>query len=341
MWRLSASLRNSSRYSERVSFPAVRMRRLRKPSIRNLLTEIISPSNLVYPIFVEEKITDRRPINAMPGQFRQSLKTLVDEVEEVISLGIPSVFLFGIPSNKNESGSSAHVKNGVIQKATKLLKSNFGDSIVIITDVCLCEYTSHGHCGIIRKGQIMNDETLDVLAKIAVSHAESGVDVVAPSSMMDGQVSSIRKALDEEGLSETPIISYSAKFASSFYGPFREAADSKPSFGDRRGYQMNYASINEALREVELDINEGADIVMVKPALAYLDVINAVKMRFLAPLAAFNVSGEYSMVKLAAKQGWLKEKDAVLEVLTAIKRAGADIIITYHAKDATKWLKER
>lgn len=316
------------------------MRRLRKPLIRKLLTEVINPSNLVYPIFVEEKITDRRPINTMPGQFRQSLKTLVDEVEEVTSFGIPSVILFGIPSNKNESGSSAYVRNGVIQKATKLLKSNFGDSVAVITDVCLCEYTSHGHCGIIRNGQIVNDETLDVLAKIAVSHAESGADIVAPSSMMDGQVSSVRKGLDEGKFSETPILSYSAKFASSFYGPFREAADSKPSFGDRRGYQMNNAGVNEALREVELDINEGADVVMVKPALIHLDIINAVKMKFHVPLAAFNVSGEYSMVKLASKQGWLKERDAVLEVLMAIKRAGADIIITYHAKDAAKWLKE-
>lgn len=316
------------------------MRRLRKPSIRKLLTDVISPSNLVYPIFVEEKITDRRPINTMPGQFRHSLQTLVDEVEEVTSLGISSVILFGIPGNKSESGSLAYEKNGVIQKAVKLLKSNFGDSVVMITDVCLCGYTSHGHCGIIRKGQVVNDETLDRLAKIAVSHAESGVDIVAPSSMMDGQVFSIRRALDEEGFSETPIISYSAKFASSFYGPFREAADSKPSFGDRIGYQMNYAGVIEALREVELDIDEGADVVMVKPALLYLDVINAVKMKFHVPLAAFNVSGEYSMVKLAAKQGWLKERDAVLEVLTAIKRAGADVIITYHAKDVAKWLKE-
>ncbi len=316
------------------------MRRLRNPSIRNLLIEVISPSKLVYPVFVEEKITNRRPINAMPGQFRHSLKTLVDEVEEVTSLGIPSVILFGIPSDKNESGSSAYVKNGVIQKAVKLLKSNFGDSVAVITDVCLCEYTSHGHCGIIRKGQIANDETLVMLAKIAVSHAESGADIVAPSSMMDGQVSSIRKALEEEGFSETLILSYSAKFASSFYGPFREAADSKPAFGNRRGYQMSSASVNEALREVELDINEGADIVMVKPALAYLDIINAVKMKFNAPVAAFNVSGEYSMVKLIAKQGWLKERDTVLEVLAGIKRAGADIIITYHAKDVARWLKE-
>lgn len=316
------------------------MRRLREPSIRKLLTEVVSTSNLVYPIFVDEKSTDRRPIDAMPGQFRQSLKTLVDEVEGVTSLKIPSVILFGIPSNKNELGSAAYEKSGIIQRATKLLKSNFGDSVAVITDVCLCEYTSHGHCGIVRNGKIVNDETLDVLAKIATSHAESGADVIAPSSMMDGQVSSIRKSLDMEGFSETPILSYSAKFASSFYGPFREAADSKPSFGDRRGYQMNYASLDEALKEVELDINEGADVVMVKPALAYLDVINAVKTKFHVPLAAFNVSGEYSMVKLAAKQGWLEERDVVLEVLTAIKRAGADIIITYHAKDVVKWLKE-
>lgn len=325
-----------------MSFPQVRMRRLRKNStVRKLFSKMmLSRFNFVYPIFIDENIDNRKAIKSMPFQYRQSLKTLTNEVESLVSLGITSVMLFGIPRVKDENGLSAYAKNGIIQKAIRSLKSNFGDSIVVITDVCLCEYTSHGHCGVVRKGRVLNDETLDVLAKIAVSHAEVGADIVAPSGMMDGQVSKIRNALDVREFVDVSIMSYSAKFASSFYSPFREAADSKPAFGDRRGYQMNYANINEALREVELDISEGVDAVIVKPALAYLDVIHAVRNRFLIPLAAFNVSGEYSTVKNASKQGLIDERDAVLEILTSIKRAGADIIITYHAKDAAKWLQE-
>lgn len=318
------------------------MRRLRKSSaMRRLLAGTsLSVSNFVYPIFVDENIVDKKPIKSMPSQYRHSLKTLVNEVKEVVSLGIPAVILFGIPKVKNDVGSAAYTKNGVIQKAVKLLKSNFGDSLVVITDVCLCEYTSHGHCGILKESNVVNDETLNVLAKIAVSHAEVGADVVAPSSMMDGQVSRIRDILDKDGFSNVSILAYSAKFVSSFYRPFREAANSKTAFGDRKSYQMSYSNAEESLREVELDIIEGADIIMVKPALAYLDVIKAVKGKFSIPLAAYNVSGEYSVIKHASRIGLIDEKEAVLEVLTAIKRAGADIIVTYHAKDVAKWLNE-
>jgi len=318
------------------------MRRLRKSSaIRRLLNETsLNPSSLVYPVFVDEGTADKKPIKSMPGQYRQSLKTLVNEAEEIVSLDIPAIILFGIPKFKDNFGSSAYKKNGVIQKAVKLLKSNFGDSIAVITDVCLCGYTSYGHCGILMSDVIVNDETLDVLAKTAVSYAEAGADIVAPSSMMDGQVSKIRGALDDIDFTDIPILSYSAKFASSFYGPFREAADSKPSFGNRKSYQMNYANIEEVFREVELDINEGVDMVMIKPALAYLDIIKAVKSKFLIPLVAYNVSGEYSIVKYASQKGLIDEKEMVLEVLTAIKRAGSDIIVSYHAKDVANWLDE-
>lgn len=318
------------------------MRRLRKNSVvRRLLKEdSLNVSNFVYPIFVDENITSKKPLKMMPSQYRQSLKTLADEVEEVISSKIPAVILFGIPKSKDDVGSFAHAKDGVIQMALKLIKSNFGDSVVVITDVCMCEYTFHGHCGVVKNGQVLNDETLNVLAKTAVSHAEAGVDIVAPSAMMDGQVSKIRNALDKSGFSDVSILSYSAKFASSFYDPFREAAASKPSFGDRRSYQMSYFNRNEAFREVSLDISEGADIVMVKPALAYLDIISAIKFNFSVPVAAYNVSGEYSMVKFAAKEGLVNERNVVSEILAAMRRAGADIIVTYHAKDAAQWLKE-
>ena len=318
------------------------MRRLRKSSaMRRLLSETsLNPSNLVYPVFVDEGTVDKKQIKSMPGQYRQSLKTLVNDVEEIASLDIPAIILFGIPKLKDDFGSSAYKKNGVIQKALKLLKSNFGDSVVVITDVCLCGYTSHGHCGILKNDVIVNDKTLDVLARTAVSHAEAGADIVAPSAMMDGQVSKIRGVLDDSDFPDIPILSYSAKFASSFYGPFREAVDSKPSFGNRKSYQMNYANIEEVFREVELDINEGADMVMVKPALAYLDIIKAVKSKFPIPLVAYNVSGEYSMIKYASQKGLVDEKEMVLEVLTAIKRAGSDIIVSYHAKDVANWLDE-
>ena len=318
------------------------MTRLRKISAVRRLSggTSLSVSNFVYPIFVDENIVNKKPIKSMPSQYRHSLKTLVDEVKEVVSLGIPAVILFGIPKVKNDVGSVAYAKNGVIQRAVKLLKSNFGDTLAVITDVCLCEYTSHGHCGILKESSVVNDETVAALAKIAVSHAEAGVDIVAPSSMMDGQVSRIRDVLDEGGFTNVSILAYSAKFASSFYRPFREAVDSKPAFGDRKSYQMGYTNAEESLREVGLDITEGADIVMVKPALAYLDVIKMVKGVFSIPLAAFNVSGEYSMIKHASRIGLIDEKEAVLEILTAIKRAGADIIVTYHAKDVAKWLNE-
>jgi porphobilinogen synthase len=318
------------------------MRRLRKNSaVRRLLKETsLDVSNLVYPIFVDECIDNKTQIKYMPYQYKHSLKTIVDEVEDVVSLGISAVVLFGIPKVKDDGGSSAYAKNGIVQKVVKLLRSNFSDSLVIITDVCLCEYTLRGHCGLLKRDVVMNDETLNVLTKIAASHAEAGADVVAPSSMMDGQVSRIRDVLDTRGFLNTSILSYSTKFASSFYKPFREAVDSKPAFGDRKNYQMNYANMKEALREVELDVSEGADIVMVKPALAYLDIVKAIKDRFSIPLAAYNVSGEYSMVKYASKLGLLEEKESVLEILIAIRRAGADIIITYHAKDVAKWLNE-
>jgi len=275
----------------------------------------------------------------MPGVFRLSVDLAVKDVEEASELGIPAVILFGIPSKKDDVGSSAYSRDGVIQSAVRRIKSTFGGRVAVITDLCLCEYTSHGHCGIVEGGELLNDETLKVLAKVAVSHAEAGADIVAPSGMVDGQVEAIREALDDAGYSSTAIMAYSAKFASSFYSPFREAADSAPKVGDRRGYQMDYSNPDEAIREISLDVDEGADIVMVKPALAYLDVIRRAKDTFNIPLAAYNVSGEYSLIKAAAERGWVAEKDLTLEILTAIKRAGADLIITYHAKDAVRWLR--
>jgi porphobilinogen synthase len=274
----------------------------------------------------------------MPGCFRLPIQYVVDEVKQVIEQGIKAVILFGIPSEKDEKGSKAFDINGIVQKTIRNLKSEFGDQIVVMTDVCLCEYTTHGHCGIVKDGEIVNDLTLEVLQKAAVSHAQSGVDIVAPSGMIDGQVRFIRKALDDSGFSQVGIMAYSAKYASCFYSPFREAVDSKPQFGDRKSYQMGYGNQDEALREMELDIKEGADIIMVKPALAYLDMICRAKSKFKVPVAAFNVSGEYAMVKAAAQTGWMDEKAAILEILTGIKRAGADLIITYFAKDVGAWL---
>lgn len=322
-------------------FPIVRMRRLRRnETLRRMVRETtLTVNDLIYPMFVVPGEKQRQEVPSMPGVFRFSIDELVKEVEEVAKLGIPAVLLFGIPERKDEWGSEAYDENGIIQRAIRTIKRAVPE-LIVITDVCLCEYTSHGHCGIVRETpngfEVDNDATLEVLAKEAVSHAAAGADMVAPSDMMDGRVKAIREALDENGFSHVPIMSYAAKMASAFYGPFREAAESAPQFGDRRGYQMDFANKREALREIALDLEEGADIVMVKPALAYLDIIAAARERFDEPIAAYNVSGEYAMVKAAAKMGWLDEERIVWEILTAIKRAGADLIITYFAKDVAR-----
>ncbi len=297
----------------------------------------LSPDDFIYPLFVTFGKKVRKEIKSMPGCFQESVDMIVRHAKEVYSLGIPSVLLFGIPEKKDEIGSGAYDPHGVVQKAIREIKHKLPE-LYVITDVCMCEYTSHGHCGIIEGGDVKNDATLELLAKEAVSHATAGADMVAPSDMMDGRVGAIRAALDGEGFSETPIMSYAAKYASAFYGPFREAAESTPQFGDRRSYQMDPANRREALREVALDIDEGADIVMVKPAMTYLDVISDVRENFDLPVAAYNVSGEYSVIKAAAKLGWIDETRAMLEVLTSIKRAGADMILTYFAKEAAKAL---
>jgi len=293
--------------------------------------------DLVYPLFVIEGSGVKQDIASMPGIFRFSVDLLPKEVKEVAKLGIPAVLLFGIPDHKDDVGSAAYHPAGVLQRAIGTIKGSVPE-LLVVTDVCLCEYTSHGHCGIVVDGYVDNDRTLELLARTALSHAEAGADIVAPSDMMDGRVKAIREVLDENGFHHIPILSYAAKYASAFYGPFREAAESTPEFGNRRSYQMDPPNWREALREVEQDIAEGADMVMVKPALAYLDVIRKVRDATNYPLAAFNVSGEYAMVKAAAQRGWIDERGAILEVLTAIKRAGADIIITYHAKEAASWL---
>ncbi|MCX7725008.1 MAG: porphobilinogen synthase [Thermodesulfovibrio sp.] len=321
-------------------FPIHRPRRLRKSEIlRKMVREtILTPQDFVYPVFVVPGKDIKNPISSMPECFQESVDNVVKTAKEVFSLGIPAVILFGIPEYKDEKASSAYDDKGVVQQAVRAIKDTLPD-LIVITDVCLCEYTSHGHCGIIKDGKVDNDSTLEVLALEALSHARAGADIVAPSDMMDGRVGKIRKALDEEGFTDVAILSYSAKYASAFYGPFREAAQSAPAFGDRRSYQMDYANRREALKEVALDIEEGADIVMVKPALAYLDIISDVKRNFSVPVAAYNVSGEYSMIKAAAQLGWLNEDAVMLEVLTAIKRAGADIILTYFAKKAAKLIQ--
>jgi porphobilinogen synthase len=299
----------------------------------------LSQKHLVYPMFVELGTDSRTPIEAMPGVERLSISHAVEEAGAAHALGIPSVLLFGIPAEKDEQGSGAFDEEGVVQLAVRAIKDAHPD-LVVITDVCLCEYTSHGHCGVVRPdGRVDNDMSLELLAKTAISHANAGADIVAPSDMMDGRVGALRSQLDAEGHSETPIIAYSAKFASAFYGPFREAAESTPAFGDRRSYQMDPANSDEAVREALLDVEEGADVVMVKPALPYLDVIRRVKEATLLPVAAYNVSGEYAMLKAAAAAGYLDERSAVLEALTGIRRAGADIVITYHAKDVAQWLQ--
>ncbi len=326
-------------------FPHLRPRRLRKnENIRKLVRETaLSVNDFIYPMFVIEGENKLEEIPSMPGQFRYSIDRLVEKVSEVKDLGIPAIILFGIPSHKDEFGSDSFSDDGIIQRAVRAIKESIKD-IYVITDVCFCEYTSHGHCGYLRCENnycdVDNDETLKLLKKQVVSHARAGADMVAPSGMMDGMVKAIREALDEEGFSDIPIMSYSAKYASAYYGPFRDAAESAPAFGDRRTYQMDPPNALEALKEVAMDIQEGADVVMVKPALAYLDIIKAVKETFLYPTAAYNVSGEYSMIKAAAMKGWIDERRVVLETLTSIKRAGADIILTYHALDAARWLKE-
>ncbi|NWF98455.1 MAG: porphobilinogen synthase [Nitrospirae bacterium] len=322
-------------------FPLKRLRRLRKnETIRRMVRETrLSPDNFIYPLFVTYGKGIRKEIPSMPGCYQESVDKIVKHSKEIYSLGIPSVILFGIPEHKDEKGSSAYDEHGVVQKAIKAIK-NAVPELYVITDVCMCEYTSHGHCGIIKNGDVDNDLTLEILAKEALSHVNAGADMVAPSDMMDGRVKAIRSLLDSEGFGAIPIMAYSAKYASSFYGPFREAAESTPQFGDRRSYQMDPANRIEALREVELDIEEGADIIMVKPALSYLDVISDVKQTFNLPVAAYNVSGEYSIIKAAAKLGWIDEKRMMMEVLTSIKRAGADIILTYFAKDAAKILND-
>ncbi|MBI1886398.1 MAG: porphobilinogen synthase [Chloroflexi bacterium] len=316
-----------------------RLRRLRRSErLRDLVRETrLSPADFIYPLFAIHGQGVRREIDSMPGQYHLSPDELAREAEELRSLGIPAVLLFGLPAAKDDIGSEAYDPDGIVQRAARALKQA-DPGLVVVTDVCLCEYTSHGHCGVVVGDAVDNDRTLPLLARTAVSHAEAGADVVAPSDMMDGRVAAIRSALDESGFSDTPIMSYAAKQASAFYGPFREAAESAPQFGDRRGYQMDPGNAREALREIEADIEEGADIVMVKPALPNLDIIARARQRFDHPLAAYNVSGEYGMVKAAARNGWLDERLVTLEILTAIKRAGADLIVTYHAKEASRWL---
>lgn len=317
------------------------MRRLRSSKFRPLISETtLDVKNLICPVFVDETITKPMEINSMPGYFRQPLSMVADEAASISELGIPAVILFGIPEKKDEVGSHAYGDNDVIQKAIRAIKSKVGEELVVMTDLCLCEYTSHGHCGMVSKTQeILNDPTLEILGKTAVSHARAGADIVAPSGMMDGMVGAIRHALDENDFKDVPIMSYAAKYCSAFYGPFREAAGSGFAFGDRASYQMDPANTNEALREVALDIEEGADIIMVKPALPYLDIIYRIKKKFKMPTAAYHVSGEYSMIKAAAQNGWLDERKVVYESLLSIKRAGADMILTYFAKDIAREMK--
>jgi porphobilinogen synthase len=321
-------------------FRNYRPRRLRSsPALRKLVCETrLSVEQLVLPLFVRAGKKLRHEISAMPGVFQFSPDELLREAERAFKLGVPAILLFGIPEKKDAKGSGAFAKNGIVQQTVRLLKRELPE-LLVITDVCLCEYMSHGHCGIVSNGKILNDPTLKILAQTALSHAEAGADIVAPSDMMDGRVRAIRESLDKNNFSDTPIMSYAAKFASAFYGPFREAAESAPQFGDRRSYQMDAANANEALREVALDIQEGADIVMVKPALAYLDLIWRVKEKFGYPTAAYSVSAEYSMIKAAARNGWIDERAVTLESLLAMRRAGADILITYAAADVARWLK--
>jgi porphobilinogen synthase len=324
-----------------MQFPEYRARRLRKnENFRRLIRETkLSTDDLIYPLFVVSGKNFKKPIQSMPGNFQMSVDNIVKEVKKARELDIPAVLLFGIPEKKDEMATGAFAKDGIVQQAIKRIKNEVPD-ILVITDVCLCEYTSHGHCGVLEKEEVQNDATLEVLAETAVSHARAGADMVAPSAMMDGQVAAIREALDENNLEDIPVMAYAAKYSSSFYGPFREAAESTPQFGDRKAYQMDPANSDEAIREIMLDVEEGADIIMVKPALAYLDVIYRAKQEFDLPLAAYSVSGEYAMIKAAAQMGWLDEEKVMMESLTAIKRAGADIIITYFAPQAAALLNK-
>ncbi|OLC41574.1 MAG: delta-aminolevulinic acid dehydratase [Nitrospirae bacterium 13_1_40CM_4_62_6] len=324
-----------------MAFPRHRMRRLRQNEpLRRMVRETrLSSSDLIYPLFVTEGRDRRQEISSMPGQYRVSADLLVKEAAEVKLLGIPAVILFGIPDRKDERGTAGYDPNGVVQRTVRALKDQV-PGLLVITDVCIDEYTTHGHCGVVKDGRILNDETLDCLRAMARTHAQAGADIVAPSDMMDGRVAAIREELDREGFPELPIMAYAAKFASCFYAPFRDAADSSPRFGDRQSYQMDPANAREALREIDLDVEEGADIVMIKPALPFLDVIAAARARTSLPIAAYQVSGEYSMIKAAARAGWLDEPRAILESLLSIKRAGADLILTYFAKDATRLLNE-
>lgn len=321
-------------------YPAYRPRRMRANElVRRMVRETtLSPDDFVYPLFVTHGKGVKKEIGAMPGNYQQSIDTIVKDCSEIAGLGIPAVLLFGIPEHKDETGSEAYADDGIVQRAVRAIKDKT-PGLLVITDVCLCEYTSHGHCGVIKHGAVQNDETLELLAKEALSHAKAGADMVAPSDMMDGRVAAIRNALDGDGFHDVPIMAYAAKYASSFYGPFREAAESTPQFGDRRSYQMDPPNSREALREVALDIEEGADIVMVKPALPYLDIIYRIKEKFSLPVAAYNVSGEFSMIKAASQLGWLDGERAMMESLVSIKRAGADVILTYFAKDAARLLQ--
>jgi porphobilinogen synthase len=321
-----------------MAYPITRMRRLRKSeALRRMVREnVVATDDLIYPMFVVHGVDVKVEIPSMPGIYHYSVDALCTEAEQVFKLGIPSILLFGIPASKDEKGSEGYAEDGIVQRAVRALK-NAVPELVLITDVCLCEYTSHGHCGVVRDGEVVNDETLELLAQIAVSHAEAGADIVAPSDMMDGRIGFIREALDDHGFTDVAIISYAAKFASSFYGPFRDAAGCAPKFGDRSTYQMDPSNRREAIREIALDVDEGADIVMVKPALAYLDIVSDARASVDVPIAAYNVSGEYCMVKLAAIRGFLDERRVVTEILTSIRRAGADLIVTYHAKDFALW----
>ncbi len=323
-----------------MNFPTYRPRRLRRnEKLRSMMRETtLEPRNFIYPLFVGPGKDKAQPVSSMPGVAQLTVDRAARECQEVHALGIPAVILFGIPEHKDSTGSEAYEDHGVVQQAIRAIKETVPD-LLVITDVCLCEYTDHGHCGVVKNGDVDNDATLELLAQEALSHARAGADIVAPSDMMDGRVAAIRKILDGNHFTQTPIMAYAAKYASGFYGPFREAAESTPQFGDRRSYQMDPCNVEEALREVELDIREGADIVMVKPALAYLDVIYRVKQKFGYPLAAYNVSGEYSMIKAAGQNGWIEEPRIMMEVLYAIRRAGADMILSYFAKDAVRLLR--